>query len=202
MKYLLSLAYGGLTPWWPRSIRFSSLIVLMQLDQIIFLLRSSPFQSNFIVNFAFLAWQQFKIIEEFKSHQTQKNFTKIKNSFKLFLFTANNWSGVKCYKCRFPPPTQPVYNISPIHEKCLGFMKQSLSDPNRNLSIPPSVTVSCCKFSILEENGLMREGSKFLYYINQHLPSNKKSLSPICSSCLTFLPVGYFERASSQVLSW
>lgn len=77
----------------------------------------------------------------------------------------------------------------------------SLSDPNRNLSTPPSVTVSCCKFSILEENGLMREGSKFLYYINQHLPSNKKS-RPHLSSCLTFLPVGYFKGASSQVLSW
>lgn len=101
--------------WWPDPLVTSLYKVFISRSlnatgpraKMIFLLKSSPSQSDFIVHFAFLALRQLKRIEEFKSDQTQKNFTKTKNNFKLFLFMANSWSSVKCYKGRvlFSPPT-------------------------------------------------------------------------------------------------
>lgn len=94
--------------WWPDPLVTSlykvfishSLNAIGSRAKMIFLLKSSPSQSDFIVRFAFLALRQLKSLKAIRPR-------KIKNNFKLFLFMANSWSSVKCYKGRvlFFPPT-------------------------------------------------------------------------------------------------
>lgn len=136
MRYvfcLLSLPCGALTPWGPHFIRFSPLIVLMQLDQwvtyIFFLEEVAPsLHGSFCGSILPLGFAGVKDNRRVQKIANPEHFTESKNSFKLLLFTLTGWSSVKCSMHGVFPPSLCIPSL--IHENHLGFVKESILDPN------------------------------------------------------------------------